>query len=240
MFSINSLIILTHIPKTAGSSFRKSIIKANVPEEKIYRYGGLKNFTIDMLAKNYSVVVGHVPYGIHCFTTKKVKYITFLREPVDRLISYYYFLRSSNAGLYGNPQLLDYANSVSLKEFAINRNLHNIQTRFTAGLLSHKLYPFIDSPSFSKTVFNTAINNLENHYFGIGILEYYDESVAYLQDKLGWRGEKQISQVAARRNSEKPDCLELDNDTLQALKQANDLDLKLYSYAIKYLLSQTR
>lgn len=232
----NSLIVLTHVQKTAGSSFRKKIIEANVPRGKIYRFGKLKKFTIDMLLNDYDVVVGHVPYGIHSFTTKKVKYITFLREPVDRLISAYYFLRSPNAGLYGKPRLLDYANSVTLKEFSENRNLHNIQTRFAAGLLSHKLYPFIDSPRFSRITLNKAINNLSRHYFGIGIVERYSKSIAYFQDKLNWENVKQIDQKDTRRNTLKPDCSELDIDTIQALKQANDLDLQLYDYASKHLI----
>jgi len=125
------------------------------------------------------------PMAYTIFTVKKVKYIIFLREPIDRAISHYYFLKDPNATLYGKPLFYDYANSVSLREFYKDRKLHNLQTRFAAGLISDKLYTLINLPIGEKMILNKAINNLKNHYFGIGLKEYYSESVAILQKKLG-------------------------------------------------------
>lgn len=235
--STNSLVVITHVPKTAGSSFRKSIIEANVPINKVYRYKKLKDFIPDILRSDYNVVVGHVPYGLHYFTTKPVKYIIFLREPIERAISHYYFLKSPNSVMYGKPHFYDYANSVSLKEFYKDRRLHNLQTRYAAGLISDKLYPSISFSRFKDTTLNKAMDNLKNHYFGIGIREYYDESVYLLQKKLGWEKTKSVHQKELRVTTSKPEVAEIDAETLQVLKQSNDLDLQLYEFALKFLVS---
>lgn len=229
----NSLIIFNHIPKTAGTSFRKTVVEPNIPESQIYHYCNIKKFILEQ--HDYTFVEGHVPYGLHYFTNREVKYITFLRDPIERAVSYYFFIKDSDINVYKHP-LRDYADSVSLREFYENRRFQNQQTRFIAGFLSDRIYPINSYLSLEKPLLEKAVNNLYKHYFCFGILEKFEQSIALFQQRLGW--ETTVEVAHQKKTSKRPKVSELDTATLQSLKQAHSLDFYLYDFAVKLLEEQ--
>lgn len=238
MRAINTepLIIFNHIHKTGGSYFRKAIIEANISPEHIYRHdGNLRKFMIDMNKKDYKVVAGHIPYGLHHFTVRPVHYITFLREPIDRAISQYFFLRSPNALLYGKPIFYDYANSVSLKEYYQDPRFHNWQTRFIAGFISNKIYPIFQTPLLNKIILNRAIKNISCHYYGIVVKENYEQSLQILQSKLGWNKRNKVERKKLRITDNKPRLEDIDQETISVIRKANTLDIEIYNYVTNHM-----
>lgn len=223
------LIIFTHIPKTAGTSFIKTVVEPNICG--FYRYKGMKKFVLDNQIDQL-FVQGHCPYGLHLLTRKKhIQYITFLRDPVERAISYYYFIKDSDTKLYKHP-LRDYADSVSLKEFYENKNFQNLQTRFIAGLLQHSLYSKIQ---LKKIVLKSAKQNLSNFYF-YGISEKFEQSVEKISNKLAW--EKVVESSLRKKTKKRPLIENIDKTTLLSLNAAHDLDWQLYNFAVKHFEEQ--
>jgi hypothetical protein len=228
----NSLIIFTHIPKTAGTSFLKTVVEPNIPESQIYHYGDIKKFFVEQ--HDYTLVEGHVPYGLHYFTNRPVKYITFLRNPIERAVSYYYFIKDSDVNVYKHP-LRDYADSVSLKEFYENKKFQNQQTRFLAGFLSDRLYAINSYLSLEKVILDKAVNHLLNYYC-FGILERFEQSIALFQERLEWP--KTVKVAHQKKTNKRPKLADLDKATLHSLKEAHILDLYLYDFAVKYFDDQ--
>jgi hypothetical protein len=86
-----------HIPKTAGTTLRNLLLN-QFPEEAIAPVKG--NFQelldtpaiIDHLAE-YRFVSGHYYYNLSQLMPRKPVYLTMLRDPVDRALSLYYYVR---------------------------------------------------------------------------------------------------------------------------------------------------
>src|SRR5258707_15443325 len=91
-------LIFLHIPKTAGMTLYE-IISHQFPRESIYWVAGHRNREdiqqfMEMpedQRQQYRCMMGHTIFGIHDYFIQPVEYLTILREPVDRIISHYYY-----------------------------------------------------------------------------------------------------------------------------------------------------
>ena len=134
---VKTPIFFTHIPKTAGTSFKDSVVSPNLPEEAILKYRNRRQWGIDLA--QYQLVSGHFKHGLHWFFRMPPRYITFFRDPVNRAVSYYYFIKDCDRKLYLHP-LRDFADSRDLTGFYCNRRLQNIQTHFIAGYFASEMH----------------------------------------------------------------------------------------------------
>ncbi len=75
------------------------------------------------------LILGHISFGLHEFLPQPFTYITFLRDPVERIISLFYFIRR----VPGHPYYSSIVSSnMSLEEFVgsgISKEVDNVQTR---------------------------------------------------------------------------------------------------------------
>ena len=111
---MKNLIISFHIPKTAGSSFNRHISN-NFGREKIFfdyidpdgctksihlKNGAeikeiFKNQGLDQDLNNYYLIHGHITAPKYINVFPDAKYLTWFRDPVQRIVShYYYYLRA--------------------------------------------------------------------------------------------------------------------------------------------------
>jgi hypothetical protein len=99
MSSPKDIIICLHIEKTAGSTF-KEILRSVYKERFIelfytHTVESAWNIVNRTPLNDIKVIYGHMPYGIHRYFPQEVgyKYITILRNPVERLMSLWHFER---------------------------------------------------------------------------------------------------------------------------------------------------
>ena len=208
----------------------RELVEPNFVPEKMYGYRTLKRFVKD-IREDYQFVRGHVPYGLHRFTNRPVRYITFLRDPIDRAISFYYFVQQDGDHPSTRHPLCDYAESVSLKEFYQNKAFQNYQTRFISGFLGTKFYNVFGSKLLQSTVLNGAKRNLKEHYECFGLLEERDKSLALFRQMFNWGETQSVPHQKKTRN--RPRVNDMDLETLAALKAGNSLDIELYDYAVR-------
>src|SRR3989442_9425283 len=129
------MIIFLHVPKTAGTTLAR-ILERQYGARAILRlyqssYGqelaAIPATQLELLR----VVMGNFSFEPHQFLAGPSRYITILREPIDRVISHYYFVRRDPTHyLYETSQRL------SLRDFVVacgRDEPNNDQTRLLAG-----------------------------------------------------------------------------------------------------------
>jgi hypothetical protein len=232
-----SLVIFTHIPKTAGTSLRH-IIQSQFQPHQVFEFYHLKtappkvrkgiekynNLTVNQ-KKAIKFVSGHVGFGLHEFLLRPCTYITVLRDPVERVVSYYYFLLRNQNNLVKNKSLEEFIQTFE--------GVHNSMTCYLSGLtLKAQLQdPSIDLSyqQFAQETLELAKANLKQHFQVVGLVERFDETCILLRKILGWN----FASFYIKKNVAKHKNLtaDLPQETLELIQKFNELDIQLYAYA---------
>ena len=225
-------VFFLHIPKCAGSTLSFEIIKKQFkPGEFIFFYDQGYPVVVDRLKgmskyeqKKIECIAGHFFFGIHrYYTARPTTYITILRDPIERVISHYYFVLHSNTH-YLHKAVTE--NNLTLKEFVANKlssEFNNGQTRLLAGLEWNVPFGECNSELLDK-----AKENLETHFTAVGLTERFDEFLRLLNHKLGWKTHFPKKQNVGQNRKKRED---IDSDTIAVIERYNQLDMELYRYA---------
>jgi hypothetical protein len=214
------LVIFLHIPKTGGSTMRGVLdreygqshilrVSPDTPTEALHKAG-------------IHCIYGHCRYGLHQHVRQKTTYITFLRDPLDRILSMFYYIRS-------RPQnkMHDTVKQMSLREFVttteprIQVPLHNHQTRMISG----KKQPDL----------KTAIDHIKKDFAVVGVTDMYPESVFMMRKALGWDDASYKKANVTRKRRKKTD---IPPKVKQIVREHNQLDYELYAFAKERLRHQ--
>ncbi|WP_036479481.1 sulfotransferase family 2 domain-containing protein [Myxosarcina sp. GI1] len=220
---MNGTIIFTHIPKTSGTSFRKHSIDPNFDAREIYEGKGRLALITKLNKRKIKIIQGHIRFGIHRYIACRPIYITFFRDPIQRAISEYFFIKQSKYSTYTHP---DHAlvENLPLQDFFKLKYRDNLQTRFIAG------YGYDKIIGNSEKLLDKAIENLDKCYKVIGIKERFDESLCCFQNYFDWKQVKDRDYLE-KKTLVKSKIEDLDANVLESLHQSHVLDLKLYEYA---------
>ncbi|MEZ4519738.1 MAG: sulfotransferase family 2 domain-containing protein [Chloroflexota bacterium] len=222
------LLIFLHIPKAGGTTLRE-LMARQYPADQFLNLRNDRQIDADLQAlpqlrrDQLRGLAGHVTYGTHTCFNQPGTYFTFLRDPVDRLVSHYAYVRGNprhflhDAVVGDDLSLLDYVTS------GLSEELSDDQTRRIAGL----------SPEAVPTAadLETAQRNLADHFSMAGVVERYDESLVLLSRMAGWRrpyylarnvgGDRRPATVTAEERA--------------AILAVNGLDQQLYDHVRQQL-----
>jgi len=115
-----------HIPKTAGSSLF-AVFREVLGLENVRLVDDLRNFGLLQAEylKNYKLVGGHFIYPQKSLFQKDRYSITFLRNPVDRFLSQYFFFRENSfCNVAANNELDEYIDFFSKQKCGGVMNVH--------------------------------------------------------------------------------------------------------------------
>ena len=224
----DTALIFLHIPKTAGTSIRSLVEGVFAAPTRVYLYEeppgiSLKEFRgLPKEAKEQiRLVFGHVPYGVHEWLPQRARYITVLRDPVDRVVSLYYH----NKTMPGNKRhQLIVENNLSLEEFVFCG--HALQTdngmvRYISGVQGMRF------GECSEDVLDMAYRNIENHFECVLTMENLQQGIAKLSEILGlpMRGVRKMNVNRARQQKESIDPL-----LVRKIEALNRFDRELYDW----------
>ncbi len=219
-------VIFLHVPKTAGTTLNRLIE---------WEYPILQMYSVDPVLSKWSrqhlkklsrrrlsqlrMFKGHLVFGVHELLPQPASYITVLRDPVDRVLSAFFFMRNYKL----HPLYWKFRRENWTLEDFVDRSLRtNIQTKILAGAE----YELPCTPH----IFDQAIQNIERHFTVVGLSERFEESLALMKLRYGWKLQSYSSFNVTRSRPRKRD---LPQATLDLIAEKNSFDVALYTYASK-------
>jgi hypothetical protein len=212
-------LISIHIPKTAGTSFRNTL-KTIYGQEAVVRLDiELENPVVKVNEERYAerqipswarVVHGHFAYPLlqkhFDLPERDLPIITWVRDPVERVISNYYYLSKRLAEELDEPSkglniLLKMERK--LMEYARDPKSCNRMSRFLQGV------------------------PLEEFAF-VGIQDHYSEDLKHLSKILDW---PEYEEFVHNRTGKSYD--EVTSKEREEIRALNDEDVRLYERALE-------
>ena len=172
--AIEEAVIFLHIPKAAGSTLNR-LIEWEYPLSEMYSidpafyrwsWRHLHRLSEKRL-KRIRMFKGHMWFGLHTILPQPATYITVLRDPVERVLSSFYFMRTYKfQPLYWKFKFENW----SLDDFVSRSPRHNLQCKILAGAEY--------SEPCTAEICQRAKNNLLHYFSVIGLAERFEESLA--------------------------------------------------------------
>src|SRR6185503_5316275 len=228
------VVLFLHIPKAGGSTLGEYVYNQccapNSSDDDPLNagvayldYGFIKDpeltvpeHVVNLLhCHDLRAVIGHFWFGLHEHIARPCRYITLLRDPLERVVSLYYFAKLQD--------------TMTLEEFARNppfREVDNDQTRRIAG---------VNPPvgECTRATLDLARENLRRHFDVVGTTERMDETLAQLNVKLGWN--REVVSYPRNVNTARPKSSVLTREAVDAIRTRNELDFELWRYASELL-----
>ena len=181
------MIIYVHITKTAGGTLHKIIENYYQKEEVfIFHTAISRNSNCfkeiqdipEKTLQKLKYITGHIPYGMHELINRPCVYLVTMRNPVDIVLSVYYFIQQHPHLLAQYPAL----KQMSLSDFIESKHSlsQNIQIRYLRGNQID-----FDIP-VTKEHLNNSIDNIKLDNTTVGLTEYFDESLILFKNLYGW------------------------------------------------------
>jgi len=219
-------IIFLHLPKTAGTTVNR-LIEWEYPLSEMYSvdpvlfewsYARLRNLPEKRLRKT-RIFKGHMLFGLHEVLPQPATYITVLRNPVDRVLSAFYFMRGYKLHpLYWKLR----RNKWTLEEYVERTTRDNVQSKIIANAAYHE--------PCTQEILDRALENLDRYFSVVGLSERFEESLALMKLRFGWQL-KSYSAFNVTRS--RPKRQDIPQSSLDMIAERNRFDVTLYQHATK-------
>ncbi len=221
-------IIFLHIPKTGGGTLAP-VIQRQFSDHEVQTIDvtpsveqSIREFRELPQEERGKIrcVTGHASFGLHKDLLGDTEYVTLVRDPVERIISNYYYIRRT-PGHRSYDSVV--GQEMSLREFVesgVNAQVENGMTRSISG----DSYTQPD-----RTTLKQAKSNLREHFGVVGITERFDESLVVMKRRYGW---KRVGYVKRNVTRSRPTKEDIEDETHHLIESKNQLDLELYEYGV--------
>ena len=207
-------VAFIHLLKTAGTSFH-ALLQQRFPADRIcpVRYNHLHLYSAAELCR-FDLFSGHFDWFSTEFIPRdNIRRIAILRNPQDRLISFYRFAKS-------HPPIREYENYVLVQlahELTAEEYFEHPTVRATPEICNHYLLVFglayaqvqAGWPPKQGTVDQAIIDRAKQRIRaldGVGISERFSESVAHIFRALGFPAPKSIASLQVTDNLPRSDA----------------------------------
>jgi len=225
------LLLLLHIPKTAGTTLF-DILCRRYKSKEIAKFGD-RDVVKQLLAtprkqlEQYRLMRTHYDYSIYKFLPRKPVYITILRDPISRMVSLYkHIIRVESHDLHSEFVENDLTISDLVELPMSEKRFNNRQTNQIAGAVRG------DSDALSTQArLEVAKAHLDEFAF-FGLTERFVDSIVLLAFTFDWDPIKDFESLNVSPKNAKSEALS--EEEREIILHHNQLDVKLYEHA--YLL----
>lgn len=246
------LLYFLHIPKTAGITFY-NIVRFYFPPERTSSQQ-LEQFMRTTMEQrlSYQLISGHFGYHVEGLFGRMPAYITMLRDPVEQVISNYYYAYHEI-----NHYLHRLAVTQNLLEFIGDPRVlslwANIQTSYLSEVFDYdRLFRMYDQPKKHDLNLRgdeaaiiaakcdparliTARERLQTFRF-VGITEQFDHSLQLLFYTFNWSAITSYPTYNVTPNRPRREAVS--PEIYQIINQYYALDIALYQYATQLFASR--
>lgn len=237
--------IFVHIQKTAGTSII-DLIRQHYQQQHVISHGDYlevvdhvrfksDSWIDEQLISNFRNIPflsGHFGYDFAKLFMHERYSFTFLRDPVERVLSFYYFCRNQDPDEY---EIYRFCQQSSLDEF-LKKGLE--QSEVNAYIWNNQVWQLacgFGNPgncglsSFGpEELLDRSIKHLD-HFSHIGFTETFEKDRDKILKDLGIRPPKE--KFASNANPGRPTSKDLPRSTLELLEQLTRLDQVIYQRA---------
>jgi hypothetical protein len=169
-----------------------------------------------------TLISGHQAYGIHYLVPKNIEYITFLRNPVERVKSYY-----KHASDLGRSRGCKAVNIIDYLNRENNWQCNNGITRILSA--TSPFFKDLNFDPIKEEHYRRAWENLRR-FFCVGFIEEYARSNYILHQQL----QSPIWAYFYKKKNVRTHKEVLTSDELNYIRETNFWDIQLYQTALSY------
>ena len=221
-------VCFIHIPKTGGTTLT-SILESKFDYQQICPAAYWEDFqhiapeTLD----SYRLFRGHFPYTIVEQIPGHTVCLTMLRDPVERVISAYHFMKDCVVVYPQDQEIQEKARSLSLDDYIQDPEIDDNFNTQTCQLAGIELTS-VDDRKVNSVLLETAKKNVDAFSF-VGITEEFGRSIALLSYRFGWPLPPEIQRLMVGKKTQTRSHVSA--QTIEKIIQNNQLDIELYAYA---------
>ena len=220
-------ILFDHLPKCGGSSLNAYLI-AGFSNQKRFTIDGANPSTSveefkalpEEIRYEYSLINGHLANRLIEYANPECLKVTILREPVERIISLYYYIKKSEIHFL-HSKLIE-AN-MSLEEY-VTSDLSNAAKNWYTSHFSALSVKHIDQNP--KESVAKAVDNLFSKYDIIGLLSEYDAFIQSLKRHANLK--TKYDNIKQNVTEGRPTPEEISPTTRKTIEEINYIDLDFY------------
>ncbi|MEB3230742.1 MAG: sulfotransferase family 2 domain-containing protein [Leptolyngbyaceae bacterium] len=221
-------VCFVHIPKTAGTTM-SAILESRFDHDRICPTPYWRELKVmakeDLLP--YQLFRGHFPYSVSELIPKTPVFITMFRDPIERVISAYEFMKTCIIMHPRAKKVQEKARTLSLKDYVRDPDVNGVVNAQTIMIAGREIQD-LKVPATDSLWLEIAKKNLQE-FAWVGITERFWESVGVLGYRFGWPPPDEIQRLMV--GSKKLRRENLSQDVIDAIAECNQLDLEIYDYA---------
>lgn len=214
-----------HIYKSGGTSIDHLFLHYVAPEATVAAYGSARD-AIRRYAKK-DLISGHFTFFPGELFDATRYYLTILRDPIDRLISHYFFARY-DVPPHGTNHIDNLAKQFPIQEYFLldNSEIQSLVDNYQTGHYSMIEWDGVTALT-DQDKLECARKGLERFDF-VGVFENLAETADVLCCDLGWELVELPWENKGTRHSLNE---QIPQETLEYLREKNQLDVQLYQHA---------